>query len=80
MMYRIPTLLVRFEDRHPSRPPCGKSMIGDPIPKDRQHHYGANPHFIRRIGFTDPANGSHAGGVPGLRETVPAEIEAPNYS
>lgn len=32
---------------------CGVSFIGDPIPEEHQHLYGAT-HFRREIGIEDP--------------------------
>jgi predicted RNA-binding Zn-ribbon protein involved in translation (DUF1610 family) len=78
-MWKPPMRLVRFEDRHPSCPSCGKSMIGEPIPKDRQHLYGAT-HFMRWIGITNPqADKLSCVECPDCGKQFPSEIEVPKY-
>jgi len=78
-MSRVPTRLVRFEDRHPTCPACGASMIGDPIPKDQQYLFGAT-HFMRWIGITNPkADNLCCVECPDCGKQFPAELEEPKY-
>lgn len=54
-MWKLPTKLARFEDRNPNCPACGKPMIGDLIPKDRQHLHGSVFNLGKQILHQTPA-------------------------
>jgi hypothetical protein len=43
--------MIILEDNLEYCPFCGSCLQGDPIPKEKQHHYNAT-HFSRKIGIS----------------------------
>ncbi len=56
-------------------PHCGVSLIGDPIPEDRRHHYSGT-HWRREIGIEYPRkyDGVWEWECPDCKGTWPSEV------